>query len=186
MAATTSHRDTIVAVFHSHADAQPAVRELKENGFSEDQIGIASQDREGSYREQTEGNQMEEGAAAGAAVGLGAGALWGLGIIAGVLPAIGPVIAGGALAAVAASAAGTAAAGGLVGALIGLGIPEDEANYYHREFEQGRTVVTVKAPGNRATMASRILDQSNAYDFQRRDSDIARNPAVGGRSRASY
>jgi hypothetical protein len=48
---------------------------------------------------------------------------------AGVLPAIGPVIAGGLLAAVAASAAAGAAAGGIVGALIGLGIPEEEARY---------------------------------------------------------
>ena len=178
-------RDTVVAVFHSHAEAQKAVRDLKQAGFKDDQIGIASQDREGTYAEQTEGNMAEEGAVTGAATGLGAGALWGLGIVAGVLPAIGPVIAGGALAAIAASAAGTAAAGGIVGALVGLGIPEEEADYYHGEFESGRTVVTVKCGSSRYDEAHRILDATNAYDYHRRESDHAKNPQAKQRLDAS-
>ena len=95
--------ETLIAAFHSHAEAQRAVRELRAAGFTDQEIGIAAHDKEGSYQDQTEGNKAGEGAAAGATVGLGAGALWGLGIVAGVLPAIGPVIAGGALAAIAAS-----------------------------------------------------------------------------------
>ena len=55
------------------------------------------------------------------------GALWGLGILAGIVPAIGPAIAGGTLAAILSSAAAGAATAGVAGALIGLGIPEDEA-----------------------------------------------------------
>ncbi len=118
-AKTRTDRDTVVAVFHSHAEAQQAVCELKDAGFTDKQIGIAAKDRDGSYQEQTGETMAGEGATAGAVGGLGIGALWGLGIVAGVLPAIGPVIAGGALAAIAASAAGTAAAGGLIGALVG-------------------------------------------------------------------
>ena len=166
-------RETVVGVFHTHREAQQAVNRLKDAGFDDDQIGLASQDQEGTYAEQTEGNMAEEGAVAGAATGLGAGALWGLGIVAGALPAIGPVIAGGALAAIAASAAGTAAAGGLIGALVGLGIPEEEADYYHREFESGRTIVTVKSGTARYAEARRILDGSNAYDYHRRETQHA-------------
>lgn len=174
---TDTKREAVVAAFHSHAEAEQAVRELKENGFTEEQIGVASQDPEGRYQPQTEeGSKAEEGATTGAAVGLGAGALWGLGIAAGVLPAIGPVIAGGTLAAIIASAAGTAVAGGLIGALVGYGIPEEEAEFYHRELEQGRTIVTVKASGVEAERARRILDQANAYDFERRETEFARNP----------
>lgn len=176
-----ANRNTVVAVYHSHADAQAAIRDLKAAGFTEDQIGIAAQDREGAFQEQTEGNKAGTGAAVGATAGLGAGALWGLGIVAGVLPAIGPVIAGGALAAIAASAAGTAAAGGVVGALIGLGIPEEEAEYYHGEFERGRTIVTVKATGADADKARRIMDAANAYDYDRRETDYARNPVATDR-----
>jgi uncharacterized protein (TIGR02271 family) len=180
---TTTKRDTVIGVFHSHREAQQAVRELKSAGFSDDQIGVASQDKDGKHKLESEdhGNKSGAGAAAGAATGLGAGALWGLGIVAGVLPAIGPVIAGGALAAIAASAAGTAVAGGLIGALVGMGIPEDEANYYDREFEQGRTVVTVKAPGSQYDTAHRIFDRFNAYDYHRRDSEFARNPRANTR-----
>ncbi len=179
MATRNTEDRAVVAAFHSHAEAQQAIRELKSAGFSDEQIGIATQDREGTYQEQMDNNMAGEGAAIGATAGLGAGALWGLGIVAGVLPAIGPVIAGGALAAVVASAASTAAAGGVVGALIGLGIPETEAEYYHGEFEQGRTIVTVRTTtAATATDAQRILDQYNAYDYSRRDSEFARNPAT--------
>lgn len=180
-AAGTTDRNLVVAAFHTHAEAQQAVRDLRTAGFAEDRVGLASQDREGTFQEQTEGSKAGEGAVAGAAVGLGAGALWGLGIVAGALPAIGPVIAGGALAAIAASAAGTAAAGGLIGALVGLGIPEHEAQYYHGEFEQGRTIVTVRATGADAIQARQILDHANAYDYARRESDFARNPMAAER-----
>ena len=174
---SAGNRETVVGVFHTQAEAQAAVRDLKAAGFTDGQIGIAAQDREGSYSNQTSGTMAEEGAVAGAATGLGAGALWGLGIVAGVLPAIGPVIAGGALAAIAASAAGTAIAGGLVGGLIGLGLPEEEADYYHREFESGRTIVTVRA-GQDWERAVRILDAANSYDYDRRESDFAANAAA--------
>jgi hypothetical protein len=180
-----TERGTVVAVYHSQSDAQNAVRELKAAGFTEEQIGLVSQNHEGGFEEQMEGNQAGKGAAVGATAGLGAGALWGLGIIAGALPAIGPVIAGGALAAVAASAAGTAAAGGVVGALIGMGLPEDEAEYYHTEFERGRTIVTVKATGSDAQQARTILDTANAYDYDRRDSAFASDPSAMERLDAS-
>ena len=166
-------RETVVGVYHSHAEAQNAVHELKAAGFTDDQIGVAARDIDGTYSEQVDDTMAPEGAAAGAATGLGIGALWGLGIAAGILPAIGPVIAGGTLAAIAASAAGTAAAGGLIGALVGSGIPEDEADYYQTEFENGRTIVTVKSGTADYQKASQILDGYNAYDYDRRESDYA-------------
>ena len=177
-------RETAVGVFHSHKEAQKAVRELKDAGFTDDQIGIISRDQEGSFQEQAEGNKAGEGAAAGAATGLGVGALWGLGIAAGLLPAIGPVIAGGTLAAIAASAAGTAAAGGLVGALVGLGIPEEEADFYNQQFESGRTIVSVHCGKARYAEAHQILDGSNAYDYSRRETEFASNPQATQRQTA--
>jgi hypothetical protein len=179
----STNRDTVVGVFHSQTEAQQAIRELKSAGFSDNEIGVASHNKEGAQGSHTEGegNKAGTGAAAGATAGLGAGALWGLGIIAGVLPAIGPVIAGGALAAIAASAAGTAVAGGILGALVGLGIPEEEAEYYQGEFERGRTVVTVKATGERYHKAHQIMDRYNAYDYGRRESEYASNPKASQR-----
>lgn len=175
------NRETVVAAFHTHEEAQAAVRELKDAGFTDDQIGIVSQDTDGTYRETEEGNMAAEGAMTGAAAGLGTGALWGLGIVAGVLPAVGPVIAGGALAAVAASAATTAAAGGLIGALVGLGIPEEEAEYYEGEFQKGRTIVTVKASDGQCDRICNILDRYDAYDYDRRDQAFAADASCSER-----
>ncbi len=70
---TRSARETVVGVFHSHAEAQQAVRELKAAGFTDQQIGIATKDHEGTYQEQTEESMAEEGATAGAIGGLGVG-----------------------------------------------------------------------------------------------------------------
>jgi len=78
------------------------------------------------------------------------------------LPAIGPVIAGGLFASVLASAAGGAAVAGIVGALVGLGIPEEEAQYYEQEFKAGRTLVTVQANG-RYDEAMTILRRHGSY-----------------------
>jgi len=167
-------RETVVAVFHSHTEAQKAVRELKDLGFNDEQIGIATKDLDGTYQKQTDGKIAVEGATVGAVDGPGVG-LWGLKIVVGVLPVIGPVIAGGALAAIAVSAGNTAAAGRVSGALIGLGIPQEESEYYEGEFNSGRTVVTVKTGKTQFSKTSRILDDSNSYDYNRRESDYANN-----------
>jgi len=151
--ATMTKQDTLVFVFNDRAQAQAAVNELRRLGFREDQIGVAARGGEtvtGATSVTSQGEKAAVGAAAGAATGAGVGALWGLGIIAGLLPGIGPAIAGGTLAAILASAATGAAAAGVAGALIGLGIPEDDAKRFEREFHAGRIIVSVQAEGRDA------------------------------------
>jgi uncharacterized protein (TIGR02271 family) len=126
---------------------------------------------------------MAEGAAAGVATGAGIGALWALGIAAGMLPAIGPVIAGGLLASVLASAAGGAAAAGIIGALIGLGIPEEDARYYEEEFKAGRTLVTVKANG-RYDEALAVIRRHGGYNRTTSETAIATEARATGVSSA--
>jgi uncharacterized protein (TIGR02271 family) len=89
-----------------------------------------------------------------------------LGILAGVLPAIGPAIAGGTLAVLLSSAAAGAAAAGLAGALIGMGLSKEEAEYYEGELKAGRTIVTVHA-GSRRDEAMHILRQHGGYSMER-------------------
>ena len=103
----------------------------------------------------------------GVLAGLGLGALAGLGVLSGVIPVIGPAIAGGTLGIILSNAAAGAGVGGLVGALAGAGVPEDEAHYYQGEFESGRTIVTVQADG-RADEAMAILRRYDAYDMSSR------------------
>jgi uncharacterized protein (TIGR02271 family) len=178
----TSQRSTCVGVFEDHRQAQRAVEELKRVGFRDEQLGVVSHDTEarqaGGATKET-GSYAGEGAAIGAAAGAGVGALWALGIAAGLLPGIGPVIAGGLLASLLASAAGGAAVAGIAGALIGLGIPEEEAAYYEGEFKGGRTLVTVRGDG-RYEEACTILRRFGAYD--RSTAPAARGATEAGKT----
>jgi hypothetical protein len=157
MATTT---DTIlVGVFDEADQARNAVLALRQAGFAETDIGIASRTIDTDAIRATdieEAEGVEAGAITGAVGGAGVGGLWALGIAAGILPAIGPVIAGGLLASILASAAGGAAVGGLVGAFVGMGVSEDDAHHYEREFRSGKTLLTVNVH-ERATDAQEIL-----------------------------
>ena len=75
------------------------------------------------------------------------------------------------LAALLASAATGAAAAGLVGALIGMGIPEEEAKYDEGEFQAGRTLVTDRAAG-RYDEANAILNRHSGYDWSSRRTTV--------------
>jgi len=160
-------RTTAIAIFDDRAQAQRAIQQLKQAGFTEKEIGVTARDAGDTDFGVPEGKKThaKEGAIAGVAAGAGVGALWGLGILAGVLPGIGTAIAGGTLAAILSSAAAGAATAGLAGTLIGLGIPEEEAKYYDREFQAGRVVVTVNT-GRRLPEAESILVQNSGYDMR--------------------
>jgi uncharacterized protein (TIGR02271 family) len=56
---------------------------------------------------------------------------------------------------------------GILDSLLGLGLGNDEANYYNSEFMAGRTVVTVKTE-DRQQEAYNILRRYNAYDWSSR------------------
>jgi uncharacterized protein (TIGR02271 family) len=183
-----SDRTTVIAIFDDRGRAQAAIEQLKGAGFTEREIGVTARDGEAEdgqvLRDAGKGEtHAKEGAITGVAAGAGVGALWGLGILAGVLPAIGPAIAGGTLAAILSSAAAGAATAGLAGTLIGLGIPEEEAKYYDREFRAGRTVVTVQAMGRQAE-AQTILQQAGGRTMGADHSAAGTRAAAATRERS--
>lgn len=155
MGASLMTQGVVVGVFEYEKDAQDAIRDLKAAGFGETHMGLAapSKNETAVYTDSS-----AKTAAAGAVLGLGTGALWGLGVVSGILPGIGPAIAAGTLAAILSSAGVGAAAAGLTGALIGLGISDEDAEYYENQFKAGRIVVTVQA-GDRADTAREIMDR---------------------------
>lgn len=159
-------RTTVVGVFEDRKKADEALSELRAAGFREDQIGVVMRHAEGVVEAKTEEEDSHAGTGAltGALTGLGLGALAGLGVLSGVIPVIGPAIAAGTLGVILSNAAVGAGVAGLVGALIGSGIPEEEAQYYQSEFEAGRAIVTVTANG-RADEATAILRRHGAYDM---------------------
>jgi len=164
---TANQRSTVIGVFENHAQADRAVLELHEAGFTNNQIGVAARNSEtGTTSTTDKGSNVIGGAVTGAAAGAGVGGLVALGILAGVIPCIGPAIAAGTLGVILANAAGGAAIAGLAGALIGLGIPEEEATHYEGEFKAGKTIVTVKDVGSRYDEVWTILHRNGAYNKQ--------------------
>src|SRR5690349_21326397 len=161
---TTGPGATVVGLFRNQVDAERAIQRLKDDGFSEKQIGVAIRDwqQQNDLIEET-GTQAAEGAATGA---IGGGVLGGvIGLLAGVgalaIPGVGPIIAGGTLASTLAGAGIGAAAGGLLGALVGMGVPEEDAQHFDQGFRAGGTLVTVNA-GARADEARDCLYESGA------------------------
>jgi hypothetical protein len=157
------HHDVAVGVFPERTLADRAVDELVRAGFRHDQIGVVAPGEKAGTKAKgaPSGEHALAGAATGAAAGAAAGGLVGLGILAGVIPVLGPVIAGGTLAVILANAAGGAAIAGVVGGLVGLGIPEDEAKTYESDLRNGRTLITVKA-ANRYDEACTVLRRLGA------------------------
>jgi hypothetical protein len=177
-----------VGVFSHRRDAEAALHELRDSGFSMNNVSLIAKDTDG-HGVAGVGNKADEGAKAGAATGGALGGLGGLlvGLGALALPGIGPVIAGGAVAtALATTLAGGAigaAAGGLVGALVGLGIPEDRARVYSDRFQRGHYLLMVDGTEAEIRRAETILkrrgiedfDIFDATDVHRQDTDWARH-----------
>src|ERR687885_29703 len=167
---------SVVGLFDTSQDAQGAVQELRNAGFSADDISVVANNARGDYDVQDGGgSEAAEGAGAGATGGavLGgmAGLLVGLGALA--IPGVGPVVAAGTLATTlgttAAGAGLGAAAGGLVGALVGAGIPENDANVYAEGVRRGGALVTVRAADDEdADRAADIMDRYNVVDIDER------------------
>ena len=165
----STKRNTYVGVFDDRNDAELAARDLREQGFKDDQIGYAWRDEAGKTHQ--EGNKAGKMAASGAGTGVVLGGIIGAGAAL-LIPGIGPVVSGGLLAAAlggAATGAVTGAvAGGVAGALVGLGIPEDEAKYYDERFREGGTLMTVKAE-DRHDEAAEIARKRRGYDYETRN-----------------
>ncbi len=162
-----------VGVFPHRRDAEAALRDLRDSGFSMNQISLVGRDTDGEGRmgDVTDRTKTDEGAKGGAAAGAALGGLGGLlvGLGALAIPGVGPVIAGGALATALATAATGgaigAAAGGLTGALVGLGIPDDRARYYNDQVNRGDYLVMVDGTEDEIRRAEPILGRHHIQDW---------------------
>ncbi len=187
-----------IGTFSNHANAEIALRELKDSGFSMDRVSVVGHDinhnngmsgAEVSDRVSSnlgEGNRVEAGAATGAVTGVAVGGLTGLlvglGMVA--IPGIGPIMFAGAaattLATTLAGGAIGATAGGLVGAFVGMGIPEDLAKAYSDRLDRGDYLVMVEGSeedikSSQAILHHRGISHWGIYDDNR---DVRANHSV--------
>jgi hypothetical protein len=164
----TTNRNTAVGVFQDLTHAEHAVEELRQAGFTADQIGFVAPDSTVGVEAPPADPGMKTGevAAVGIGVGVTLGAVLGAVLSNIILPGIGPVVVGGLLAATLGGAAVGAASGGVVGALVGMSVPEEEARHYEREFHSGRTLLTVRAD-DRYEEAVAILRRAEQWEPER-------------------
>ncbi len=146
MATTTG--TMVTGVFATQEEAHRAVAELRRAGFTDEQLGVAAGPEQPG---------QEPGCKAEGGITIGSGAGFGL---------LGGAALGGLATAALPGMLAAGAAGALLGALIDLGIPEDSACFYQKEWEAGRTLVTVRADGREAAAAD-LLRRQGAREVRR-------------------
>jgi rhodanese-related sulfurtransferase len=163
-------RDTLVGIFDNPEQARDAIDALKNAGFDRDDISLLMPQRgDGRNVDDDKGEEVAKGAGAGLVTGgvLGGLAGWLVGVGALAIPGVGPFIAAGALGTALSGAVMGGGIGAIAGALVRMGVPEDEAKYYEDEVRAGRSLVVVRA-GARVDEARRILRAYGARDVQQR------------------
>jgi hypothetical protein len=164
-----SSNKAVLGLVANHAQAETVVSDLRDSGFSYNDISALFPDKSGTRDFAHEQNtKAPEGAVAGAGAG---GAIGGtLGLLAGIgalaIPGLGPFIAAGPILAALSGAAAGAAVGGVAGALIGMGIPEVEAKQYEGKIKGGNILISVHVEdGNLRDRAKKILERHGATDI---------------------
>jgi hypothetical protein len=159
----------IFAIATSETQAEAIVNQLKNAGFSNNDISVLFPDKRGTKDFAHEHHtKAPEGATAGAgAGGVVGGALgWLAGIGALAIPGLGPFIAAGPIMAALSGAAVGATVGGIAGALIGMGIPEYEAKRYEGKVKSGNILVSVHSEDSTQTKrAKEIFEEFGAEDI---------------------
>jgi hypothetical protein len=139
----------VTAVFENHDQADAAIAELRRRGVGDSHLSIiAKRVDEVEVDRHPEGTAGER-IAKGAITGVGVGTLFGL--VAAVIPGVGPFLVAGPLASALGATVGSAAAGAIVGGTSGAlagamaraDFSKDEAAFYGPLVERGDVLVTV-------------------------------------------
>jgi hypothetical protein len=164
-------KKSLFCIVDSEERAANIVTQLKEVGFSSNDISALLPDKTGTkdfaHEQHT---KAPEGATAGAGLGgfVGGALGWLAGIGALAIPGLGPFIAAGPILGALSGVAVGGALGGLVGVLIGLGIPEYEAKRYEGKIKDGNILLSVHLENDLAAeQAQRILERCGGHDIAR-------------------
>ena len=130
--------DSVVGLFRSRSEAENGLRKLKEAGFGDDQVSVATPrtGRRGHY-----GMKVAAGIGAGIVLGVLVGAF-----AAGMVPGVHALMPGPKVATFLLAAVAGAATGAVAGALLSMAASGDTALYYEEEVQSGRVLVSVSGP----------------------------------------
>lgn len=138
-------KNHVIGVYENEQQAAEVVEDLKEKGYTTEEISvIAKNTKELSEITQEVKPSTKDGAIAGAATG---GAIGLAGVIAGLstvlIPGVGAVLAAGPIITTIGGAilGASSGAGGLKHALMEIGVPDDEAERYSNDAQDGKILV---------------------------------------------
>ena len=160
---------TVIALYRFESEANSAAEELVQHGFARDQIDVivghelskpeehvsAAEDKEGKVLSAV-GKGLTYGGGLGAAAGAASSLL---------IPGVGPLVIGGALAAMLLGAGLGASVGGAMAGLMQAGVDESDARLFESALRHGGVVLTVKTDEAHTRKAVRILDRKGAIDM---------------------
>ena len=157
---------SIVAVFHTHAHAEDAVREFQKEGFDMKKLSIVGKDyhtEEHVVGYYNTGDRMQAWGKTGAFWG----GVWGLlcGAAFFWVPGVGPVLVAGPLIAfIVAGLEGAALVGGigvLGAALASAGVPKDSVLQYETELKAGKFLLIAHGTPEEVQRADELLKRSH-------------------------
>ena len=153
----------------SVAQTETIMRQLKNSGFSGNDISVLMADKSGTRDFAHEHNtKAPEGTAAGVGTGVVVGGAlgWLAGIGALAIPGLGPFIAAGPIMAALSGAAVVGTLGGITGALIGMGIPEFEAKRFEGRIKSGSSLISIHCDdSDEVSRAKDICEHAGAEDI---------------------
>lgn len=181
-----------IAVYGIYANremVERAVEQFKNEGFRSEDISILFPEGGGTKEFAVEKEtKAPEGAVTGAGTGVVVGGIlgWltGIGMLA--IPGLGPFLAAGPIVAALAGAGAVGITGGIAGALIGMGIPEYEAQRYEGRVKEGGILLSVHADNTEwKRKGEYILKHTGAEDISDRkeaeaDYDVGDRPYPKG------
>lgn len=170
---------TVVALFRNVEDANQAIGALKTHGVADSQISFLAREKIVGHlaekvavndevnKETTEGAAV--GAVGGASLGMFAGLMAGIGSL--VIPGVGPVIAGSALATLfGASAAGAGVGavtgGALLGGLVKTGVANEDIDIYAEGIKRGGILLAASVDPEQVDTVTRLMYETGAIDTE--------------------
>jgi hypothetical protein len=159
----------VFGIYSNISGAELAIDDMKRSGFRVEDISVLLPENSGTkdlaFRKGTKAPEgTATGAASGAVIGGALGWLVGIGALA--IPGVGPFLAAGPLMVALAGVGVGGAVGGFTGALIGMGIPEYQAERYEGLVKNGGILLSVHADDSKWTkLAKTILEQTGATDI---------------------
>lgn len=169
---------TTIAVYDDFIQARGAVQKLEGAGIEHDKISLVVNDRDGQYKASIDSymnakdraQEITDPTSQGTIAGSLLGGLLGVeaGLIAIAAVGLGPVVAAGGIAALLAGGGLGTVIGGLMGALVGMNINNEEAEFYAEAVRQGAALVAVQSSEEMVYGVTTILKKYDPVDIDKR------------------